>query len=36
MRTDAVFGSLLFQNLFTGHHLDPERTPEELIAFVTR
>jgi len=36
MRTDAVFGYLLFQNLFTGHHLDPVRTPEELLAFVTR
>jgi AcrR family transcriptional regulator len=36
LRTDAVFGYLLFQNLFTGHHLDPVRTPEELLAFVTR
>ena len=36
VRTDAVFGYLLFQNLFTGHHLDPVRTPEELFAFVTR
>lgn len=36
LRTDAVFGYLIFQNLLTGDDLDPGRTPEELLALVTR
>src|SRR5690606_12208459 len=36
LRTDAVFGYLLFQNLITGEDLHPDRTPEELLAFATR
>lgn len=36
LRTDAVFGYLLFRNLITGEDLDPVRTPEELVAFAIR
>jgi len=36
LRTDAVFGYLLFQNLIAGEDLDPVRTPEELVVFATR
>lgn len=36
LRTDAVFGYLIFENLITGEDIDPVRTPEQLLAFVTR
>lgn len=36
LRTDAVFGYLIFENLITGEEVHPVRTPEELLAFVTR
>ena len=36
VRTDAAFGYLVFQNLLTGDDLDPVRTPDALLALVTR
>lgn len=36
LRTDAVFGYLIFRNLLTGEDLDPGSTPEQLLDLVTR
>ena len=36
LRTDVVFGYLMFQNVVTGVALDPVHTPEELLALVLR
>jgi hypothetical protein len=35
LRADAVLGELLFQSLITGEDLDLDRTPEQLLAFVS-
>jgi AcrR family transcriptional regulator len=35
LRADAVLGYLLFQSLITGEDLDLDRTPEQLLAFVS-